>query len=880
MSRTSEEPPHGGVRFTGQGSTAGAPAAAAPTWIGDDPRFSAVLEHLARTPVLLVASDYDGTLAPIVPNPAEARPHRAGLVALEALARLPQTTAAILSGRALEDLAELSGEPVGVRLIGSHGSEFDPGFAASLSPEQSHLRSRLLLELEALGARLPGSLVEPKPAGAAFHYRGAAEELVPELVAELLAGPGAYEGVHLRRGKCVIELSVVATHKGDALEVLRSRAGATAVLFLGDDVTDEDAFRLLCGPDVGVKIGPGDSAARWRCADPEEAARLLARLAEARAEWFAAGSSEPIEQHALLSDLRTAALVTPGGRLTWLCAPRLDSPALFAELLGGPAAGHFSVQPADGSRAKRQSYQGDTLLLETHFDTFRVLDYLDVSGPRPRQRAGRTDLVRVIEGHGRVRIEFAPRLDFGRVPTRMHVEPDGLRIADALDPVLLRAPGVDFQLVREGPHQTAVSEVELGPDPLVLELRFGAGTLGPLSTPESERRAASAHWWSKWAASLRLPKIAPELVRRSALTLRALCHGPTGGIAAAATTSLPEHLGGVRNWDYRFVWLRDAAMTASSLARLGSTREGVSLLDWVLRLVESIDHPERLRPLYLVTGGEVGSEAVLDELPGYRGSRPVRVGNAAASQVQLDVFGPIVDLMLTLARLGVPLSSEHARLSRALVSAVERRWREPDHGIWEIRAAPRHHVHSKTMCWLTLDRGAILAEEYFGDTTATWRALAEEIRAEVLERGFKPSRGAFTAAYDGEDLDAAALVVGLSGLVSAQDPRFVGTVEAIERELRDGPTVYRYRADDGLPGSEGGFHLLAAWLVEAYLAVGRNEDARGLFDELTTLAGPTGLYSEQYDPALGLALGNHPQAYSHLGLIDAALALDRAAPGG
>lgn len=844
--------------------------------LAPDAELALELERIAKTPVLLVVSDYDGTLAPIVDDPSQARPQREALVALEALARLPGTSVAILSGRALSNLAALSPQPAGVRLIGSHGSEFDPGFASSLAPELRELRDLLLGELREFAERAEGLSVEAKPAGAAFHYRNAAQGVAEPIVAAVLAGPAARPGVHLRTGKCVLELSVVTTHKGHALEILRSQVGASAALFLGDDVTDEDAFALLCGPDVGVKVGPGKTCARWRIEDPGQVARLLARLAELRAAWFAAGSAEPIEHHALLSDLRTAALVTPGGRVSWYCAPRLDSPALFAELLGGPAAGHFSIAAADGSAAVQQAYLGPTMMLETRFEGFRVLDYLDVSGQRTRQRAGRSDLLRIVEGRGRVRIEFAPRLDFGRAPTHLRELPLGLAVVDAQDPVLLRAPGVPFEIRREGVHDTAVAEFELGAEPVVLELRYGAGNLEPMALSEPDRRAASAEFWSRWTRRLRLPELRSELVLRSALTLRALVHGPSGGIAAAATTSLPEHLGGVRNWDYRFVWLRDAALSAASLARLGSTGEGMALLDWVLRIVENLEHPERLRPLYLVTGGELGAEGEIGELPGYRGSRPVRVGNAASRQVQLDVFGPLVDLMLLLGRSGEPLSSEHWRLCQALVGAVERRWHEPDHGIWEIRAAARHHVHSKAMCWLTLERGAALARDFFGAERPAWGELAARIHAEVLERGWKPARNSFGAAYDGEDLDAAALVLGLVGLIDPRDARFVSTVEAIEGELRAGPTVYRYRADDGLPGKEGGFHLLAAWLIEAYLLVGRRDDAAELFERLCELAGPTGLLSEQYDPELCVALGNHPQAYSHLGLIDAALALERA----
>lgn len=838
------------------------------------------LERLACMPVLLVASDYDGTLAPIVDDPARATPQRESLVALEALARLPHTSVAILSGRGLADLARLTSDPVGVRLVGSHGSEFDVGFADALSDDKRALRGRILRDLQEIAARAAGLDVETKPAGAAFHYRRADPEAARSALAAVLAGPAAEPGVHLRHGKCVLELSVVPTSKGEALSLLRSREGASAVLFMGDDITDEDGFAVLRGPDVGVKIGSGESAASQRLQDPIAVAQTLARLAELRAGHFCGAVPLPIESLTLLSDQRTVALVSPNANIVWHCAPRIDSAAIFAELLGGAQAGHFSVSSADGAPPLHQRYGERDLVLETTFPNFTVCDYLDASGGRPRQRPGRTDLVRVLTGTGRVRVRFAPRLDFGRQATRLEVRPGGLAVVDSIDPLFLRAPDVPFEIRREGSHDTATAEIELGGEPLVLELRYGAGDLRAAPNSERSRRDGTRRFWSDWSEALVLPQTGRDLVLRSALTLRALCHGPSGAIAAAATTSLPESMSGVRNWDYRYAWPRDAAMSARALVHLGVLDEGIALLDWLLRILEHTSSPERLRPIYSVSGAELGTEAEIAELSGYGGSRPVRVGNGAAHQVQLDVFGPIVELILALARAGAPLSAEHWRLCEAMVEAVARRWHEPDHGIWEIRAPARHHVHSKVMCWTALDRGRTLAEEFFDRKRPAWGELADRIRAQVLERGWKEARGAFTAAYAGDDLDAAVLQVGLSGMLEGSDPRFHATVAAIEEELRDGPTVYRYRTDDGLPGREGGFHLLAAWLGEAYLAIGRPQEARAVFDGLAGLAGPTGLLSEQYDPIERRALGNHPQAYSHLGLIELALGLDRAAARG
>jgi trehalose 6-phosphate phosphatase len=832
------------------------------------------IECLARAPMLLVATDYDGTLAHIVDNPADAVPQRESLVALRALASLPGTHAAVISGRSLSDLAELSGLSGPVLLVGSHGSEFDQDFVRTLSVEQTSLRQKLLDEMQRLARRHPGFRIEPKPASIAFHVREVPDELAAVAVGELMAGAATWEGVRVKHGKKVLELAVVHTSKGDAIDTLRHRVGAGAVLYFGDDVTDEDAFARLQGPDVGVKVGPGDSAAAFRIADPTEVARWLARLAGAREAWLAGADAVPIERHALLSDGRVLGLVAPGARLVWMCVPRLDGPALFAELLGGPAAGHFTIEPTSGDTVPAAQYDGHSLVLRTSWPRLTVTDFLDCSSGRPTQRAGRSDLIRLIEGRGEARITFAPRLDFGRCPTRLVLRDGGLEIDDTIDPIVLRAPGVQWDIRDDGPHHTAVGTITLRGEPLRLELRYGTGSLREQQSlaVEERYRLTKAHWES-WADRLVLPQRERRLVRHSALVLKGLCYGPTGGIAAAATTSLPEHLGGVRNWDYRYCWLRDAAMSATALVKLGSFTEAMGFLDWMLGVIDRAAAPERLMPLYTVTGSDVGAEAEIGELAGYAGSRPVRVGNAARGQVQLDVFGPIAELIWQLLVAEAPLSSEHWRLVDATVRAVEARWHEPDHGIWEIRKPRRHHVHSKVMCWLTVDRGIRISERFLDRRRPDWETLRDRIAADLLSQGWNAQANAFTAAYDGTDLDAAALWVGLSGLVPGDDPRFLGTIEAIERSLRDGPTVYRYLADDGLPGREGGFFLCASWLVEALVRAGRREDAESLFESLVELAGPEGLLPEQFDPASGRTLGNHPQAYSHIGIIDNALLL-------
>ncbi len=834
------------------------------------------LEKIASVPILLVASDYDGTIAPIVSDPAKATPHREAVIAVRNLANLSQTHVAIISGRALTDLANLIRPPEDVHLVGSHGSEFDLNFATSLSPEAIQLHRHIQTELSEIASQGAGLAIEHKPASVALHYRNASESESEKAIQAIMNGPAAIEGVSTKHGKKVVELGVFSTNKGDALEKIRHLVGASAVIFFGDDVTDEDAFATLTGPDIAVKVGNGETRATYRVKGPEDVTKILARLSELRASWLAGAEAVPIEQHAMLSDQRTIALATPSANITWLCVPRIDSPALFAELLGGPSAGYFAVKSADNSKPIEQQYVPHSLVLRTRWPNFTVTDFLDCSGGRPIQRAGRSDLIRIIEGTGKVVIEFAPRLDFGRAPTKLVQRNGGLEIQGTLDPIVLRSPTIDWSLTEEGSHHTARAEVDLQDQPLVLELCYGTGSMRNGNTAAIDRRLLTEIFWSSWTEQLTIPDVTSNLVLHSAMVLRGLCYGPSGAISAAGTTSLPEHIGGVRNWDYRYCWLRDAAMSAASLVKLGSTTEAMQFLDWVLDVVDNNcgnESPERLQPLYTITGGSLGPEAEIAELSGYCGSRPVRVGNAASRQVQLDVFGPIVELVAQLVEKDAPLSSQHWRLVEAMVHAVERRWHEPDHGIWEIRRHPRHHVHSKVMCWLTVDRAILIANRFLDRQQEDWMILRDRIADDVIEHGFKPQVNAFTAAYDDTDIDTAALYVGLSGLLPSDDPRFLGTIEAIERTLLCGPTVYRYRSDDGLPGFEGGLHICASWLVEAYLLVGRRDDARKLFNEIVKLAGQTGALSEQYAPKNKRALGNIPQAYSHIGIIENAIRL-------
>lgn len=834
------------------------------------------IDNVASSPVVLVACDYDGTLADHVDDPDRAFPVRESIIALRSLAALPDTHVAVISGRAVRDLASLSRLPDEIHLVGSHGSEFEAGYVTGLDDPARALLDGLTSDLRAVAAGTPGALVERKPASLAFHYRSVDPDVVPALVDGILNGPAKRPGVRVKHGKNVIELAVVDTDKGTAITRLRQLVGADVVFFLGDDITDEDGFAVLAGPDVGVKVGPGDTKAAHRVDDPRDVARLLAVTFEKRRAWLEGDAAPPIERHSLLSDQRTLALLTPDARVSWLCHPRVDSPAVMAELLGGPSAGAFGVSPDPYRPPLEQRYVGDSMVVETRWADLRVTDYLDVSHGRVYEPPGRTDLVRVLEGAGPVLIDYAPRFDFGRVPAHFDVTDEGLTLTGSSDIIKLHAPGVQWEIVEEGQHQRARGRATLRPgEPLVLEMQLGGNGGGPWHANEPDRRRGTIEHWDRWAAALRLPPVAPAMVRRSALLLKALCYQPTGSILAAGTTSLPESIGGVRNWDYRYCWPRDGSVAAAALLAVGSSYEAVAFLDWLSDRVANVSHPERLRPLYPVAGDDYIPEAVIPTLKGYLGSRPVRIGNLAEHQVQMDMFGPIVDLVRRLGQAGVMIGDRYWNLVVAIGDAVCRRWMEPDHGIWEERRQRRHHVHSKVMCWQVLDAGIAIARASGRPVPEHWVSAREEVHADVLTNGWNERVGAFTAAYGDDDIDSAVLQLALVGFLPHDDWRVRSTVAAVEREMREGETVYRYKHDDGLPGKEGGFLICTAWLIETLAQTGREADARSLFDRYIDLAGPTGLLAEEFDPVTERALGNVPQAYSHAGLIQAACTLAR-----
>jgi len=576
-----------------------------------------------------------------------------------------------------------------------------------------------------------------------------------------------------------------------------------------------------------------------------------------------------IEDYALLGDLQTAALVERGGSIDWLCFPRFDSGACFASLLGGPEHGRWLLAPVDGGTTSRR-YLHDTLVLETTWQTetgtARVLDFMPPRGRAP-------DIVRIVEGvSGRVRMrsELTIRFDYGHVlPWVRRVDDARVAVAGP-DALCFRTPAET-----RGENMHTVSEISVDEGeriPFVLTW-FPSHEPLPAAIDPEQALAETESFWREWsdACTVQLPGEWSDLLRRSLIVLKALTYAPTGGIVAAPTTSLPEWVGGVRNWDYRFCWLRDATLTLLALLHGGHAEEAAAWRHWLLRAVAG--DPADVQIMYGVGGERRLTELELPWLPGYEGSAPVRVGNAASDQLQLDVYGEVMDALYQARTAGLALEPAAWQIQVALLEHLEEAWRDPDEGIWEIRGERRHFVHSKAMAWVAFDRGVRTVESQGLDGPAErWRAVRDEIHAEICEHGWNEQLGSFTQSYDSTELDASLLLLPLVGFLPTSDARVRGTIEAVERTLLQDGFVLRYRTHetgvDGLPPGEGVFLPCSFWLVDCYELLGRHDDAHALFERLLGLANDLGLLSEEYDPAAGRMLGNFPQAFTHLALVN------------
>ena len=586
-------------------------------------------------------------------------------------------------------------------------------------------------------------------------------------------------------------------------------------------------------------------------------------------------SSAPIEDYALIGDCETAALVSRNGSIDWLCLPRFDSPSCFAALLGGPEHGRWLLAPAEAPRAVRRRYRDGTLVLETEFETadgvVAVIDCMPLRSEVP-------DVFRMVEGRrGQVRMhmDLAIRFDYGSLVPWVRRTSDGLTAVGGANRLRLITP---VQMHGENRHTVADFNVSAGERiPFTLEWQRSYAWRPAPEDPERSIQATE-QWWREWSNRCAYQGPYRDAVVRSLITLKALTYRPSGGVLAAATTSLPERLGGMRNWDYRYCWLRDATFTLYALMLGGYSAEAVEWREWLLRAVAG--EPAHAQIMYGVAGERLIPEWEVGWLPGYESSGPVRVGNAAATQFQLDVYGEVLDALHTARRLGLPADENAWHMERRFVAFVERMWREPDEGIWEVRGPRRHFTHSKVMAWVALDR-AVKAVERFGleGPVERWRAVRASIHDDVCRHGYDAGQGAFVQFYGSHLLDASLLMIPLVGFLPPDDPRVRGTVKAIEAHLTTDGFVARYPTVpevDGLPPGEAAFLPCSFWLADNLALQGRYDEARALFERLLSVRNDVGLLAEEYDPSLRRMLGNFPQAMSHMALINTAANLTKA----
>ena len=584
-----------------------------------------------------------------------------------------------------------------------------------------------------------------------------------------------------------------------------------------------------------------------------------------------------IEDYAFLSDTQTGALVSRDGCVDWLCFPRFDSGACFAALLGDQKNGRWKFSPGGETKATRRRYRGETLILETEIETadgaVRLIDFMPPRGKNP-------DIVRIVEGlRGNVpmKMELIIRFDYGHIIPWVRKKHGGLEAIAGPDALILRTP-----IETRGEDLTTVAEFNVAQGdrvPFVLTW-FASHGEPPRAIHPEHALQQTEDYWTSWSKKCRHQGPWREAVVRSLITLKGLTYAPTGGIVAAATTSLPEEIGGVRNWDYRYCWLRDATFTLVALIGAGYLDEARSWREWLLRAVAG--SAAQMQIMYGVRGERRLEEFEIEWLSGYENSRPVRVGNAASKQFQLDVYGEVLDSMYRAHSAGIESSETDWRLQAALINFLESKWEEPDEGIWEVRGGRQQFTHSKMMAWVAFDRAVKLIEHCncaAGDNLERWRKIRDEIHGQVCAQGYNATKKAFTQFYGSEALDASLLMMPLVGFLPPTDERVRNTIAAVERELMEEGLVIRYRPEqdsvDGLPGTEGVFLLCSFWLADCLHLIGRTEDARTLFERLLALRNDVGLLSEQYDARAKRQLGNFPQAFSHVALVNTARILGR-----
>ncbi|MGH8093828.1 MAG: glycoside hydrolase family 15 protein [Chthoniobacterales bacterium] len=582
-----------------------------------------------------------------------------------------------------------------------------------------------------------------------------------------------------------------------------------------------------------------------------------------------------IEDYAFVSDTQSGALIDRSGSVDWLCLPRFDSGACFSALLGKKENGCWTLTPKEKVTKRGRRYRGDTMILETDLHTsdgaVRLIDFMPPRGTNP-------DIIRIVEGlAGKVtiRMELIIRFDYGSIVPWVRRRHGGLEAVGGPDALILHTPikthGEDLRTVAEF-TVTRGDRV-----PFVLTW-YASHETAPREVEPENALKDTERYWDDWSRRCTHRSPWREAVMRSLLTLKGLTYAPTGGIVAAATTSLPEEIGGLRNWDYRFCWLRDATFTLFSLLGAGYQDEARAWREWLLRAIAG--SPSQLQIMYGVRGERRLIEHELSWLGGYEGSRPVREGNAAANQFQLDVYGEVVDALYHAQRAGIETSEPEWRMQVALLNFLESKWPDPDEGIWEVRGEPQQFTHSKVMAWVAFDRAVKLVENFSCSADhqlERWKDLRDTIHREVCTKGYHPKKKAFTQTYGSAAMDASLLMIPLVGFLPARDERVRGTISAVERDLLQDGLVRRYLPDeceiDGLPGSEGVFLPCSFWLADCLHLIGRKRDARLLFERLLELRNDVGLLSEEFDPKSRRQLGNFPQAFTHVGLVNTAQAL-------